>query len=36
MDKIVNRTLTLVGIFITFFSAMIKAIVANKEKAEQK
>lgn len=35
MDKIINRTLIIVGIPIMFFSAMIKVIVANKE-AEQK
>jgi len=36
MDKIVNRTLMLVGINTLLFSAVIKAIVANKEEAEQK
>lgn len=36
MEKIVNRTLMLVGINILLFSAVIKAIVANKEEAEQK
>lgn len=36
MDIIVHRPLIIVGILITFFSAMIKAIVAKKEKAEQK
>lgn len=36
MDKIVNRTLMIVGINTLLFSAMIKAIVANKEEAEQK
>jgi len=36
MDKIVNRTLMIVGINTLLFSAVIKAIVANKEEAEQK
>ncbi len=36
MDKIVNRTLMLVGINTLLFSAVIKAIVANSEEAEQK
>lgn len=36
MEKIVNRTLMIVGINTLLFSAVIKAIVANKEEVEQK